>query len=111
MGGDMAGPTTDTRLALLEQDMDGMKRVVESIGESTKEISESLQKLTLLEERHAETRNWVGRVFTQVEQLQKNQSAVERELPGFRRTKRLVDNAVYGILAAFGMALIYMVFK
>jgi hypothetical protein len=99
----MMAHDNDTRLALLERDMGDMKHIVESIGDATKEISNSLQKLTLLEERHAETRDWVSRSFRKLEAVEGRLSTVELEMPLLKQSRKWVVSGVLGIIALVGM--------
>ena len=93
----------DTRLALLERDMGDMKHIVESIGDATKEISNSLQKLTLLEERHAETRDWVSRSFRKIEAMEQRVTTVELEMPLLKQSRKWVVGGVLGIIGLVGV--------
>lgn len=71
----MSDQNPDVRLAVLERDMNQMQGALVS-------ISDSLSRLVALEERHAETRESVGRAFKQVGEIDDRLGEIEKIMPG-----------------------------
>ena len=92
------------RLTLLERDHDDLKQAVLSLRDSQAEISKSLQKLVVLEERHEETREAIGRAFKSLEGITERMMVIEREMPALKEMRGLVLRAVVFIMSAIGAA-------
>lgn len=89
----MTGEMTDSmnrRLTAVEYDTTRLKEVVESIATSQSSISESLQRLALLWERHEDTREATKRIFDKLDVIDKRISDVEKIIPS-DANKRLMD--------------------
>lgn len=89
----MTGEMTDSmnkRLTAVEYDTTRLKEVVESIAASQSSISESLQRLALLWERHEDTREATKRIFDKLDVIDKRISDVEKIIPS-EANKRLMD--------------------
>lgn len=94
----------DVRLAVLERDMTQMQGALVS-------ISDSLSRLVALEERHAETRESVGRAFNQVGEIDDRVSQIEHVLPQLIETRSWVL-AMFGfVLAAVITGVLALVLK
>lgn len=92
----------ETRLQLLERGQDDVRDAVVS-------IKGSLESLVRLEERHAETREALGRVFTYTEKLEERIEAIEKVLPGLLEARGWVITACMGILSVVGLAVLGLV--
>jgi len=83
----------ETRLTRLEDSMAEIKNAV--MG-----INQSLQALTRLEERHAETRQSLERAFTAIEKTNKRVSAIEGELPTLKLARTAMFSTI-GLIAVY----------
>ncbi len=95
-------PEHELRLRLLEQDREDMRDAIES-------IKGSLQALVRLEERHAETREALGRAFKESKDIHDRVSAIEKVIPGLVEMRGWLVKANLGILGLIGLAIIGLV--
>jgi len=113
----MAGEdgVTDLRLNMLEEAYQEVKLAVKS-------IAVSLNTLTTLEVRHAETRESLNRAFSQMEsnrleQKEKNADyekrlrAIEEQMPTIKMIRNWVVTGVLGTVSIIGVAAIVLVMK
>lgn len=94
----------DLRLSLVERDVDGIKRAISEIRDSTKEISKSLQLLAVLEQRHAETRDGLERAFIQLLDHETRLRNIEAEMPTMKMARGWTITGVIGIVGLVGLA-------
>lgn len=102
---------------VLEFRVSTLEKVVGEIGQSVKSIDGSLQALTRLEARHAETRDSLSRAFTAIQRLEDEDlkdhenrlRAVEADMPTFRLIRNWVIAGVIGIVALVGIAVVGVV--
>lgn len=112
---------TDERLRLVEQEQTEMREVIFSLKESQQSISNSLERLVRLEERHVETREALTRAFTQIERhaqmihevrmqipanLEERLRKIEQDMPGLIEMRRWVTAGVMSVVGLIGAGLI-----
>lgn len=88
-----------------------LETTVERIDEAIRNIQESLAALVRLEERHAETRESLGRAFAAVKSVDDRVRAIETEMPMLKQVRQWVFSGVIGVLGIVGTAVVYMVVK
>lgn len=88
-----------------------LETVVERIEEAIQGIRDSFAALTRLEERHAETREALGRAFEGIEKMDERVRAVETEMPSLKQVKQWVYSGVGFTVATVGAAVIYLVVR
>lgn len=88
-----------TQVAVLENRVTNVEKVMES-------IDESLKKLVALEIRHEETKNGLGRAFTELERHNVRIASMEGEMPTLKMVRGWVIAGVVGILSILGVQLI-----
>jgi len=96
------GMTIDNRVAVLERSCDDMKSAIF-------DIRDSLQVLARLEERHAETRDALGRAFNDIEKMEERVKNIELHLPGLIEMRGWVVMGMLGIAGLVGVALVGLV--
>lgn len=89
---------------MLERDRDEMKDALTS-------ISQSLQRLVALEERHMETREGLNRAFSAIEKQNNRIAEIEKHMPGLQEVRVWVINGVLTVVGIVGMAAMAMVVK
>lgn len=92
----------EARLAVIERNQNDLKDAV--VG-----IQRNLESLVRLEERHAETREALGRVFTYTEKLEERIEDIEKVLPGLVEMRGWLVKADLCILGIVGLAVIGLV--
>jgi hypothetical protein len=92
----------ETRLAALENNQAEFRLVV-------KEIRDILEKLVRLEERHAESREALGRAFGQIEKLETDVDAIKIVIPSLVELRKWVVAGILGAVGLIGVALISLV--
>jgi hypothetical protein len=92
----------ETRLAALENNQAEFRLVV-------KEIRDILEKLVRLEERHAESREALGRAFGQIEKLETEVDAIKIVIPSLVELRKWVVAGILGAVGLIGVALISLV--
>lgn len=93
-----------------------MKAALNGILETQKEISESLQKMVVLETNHQYTREGLQRAFTEISDL-KNENGrikekindIDKQLPVLNLVKRWVIGGVTTTVAMVGAAVVSLV--
>jgi len=91
-----------------EQRLARVEMSVERIESAIMGINESLKTLTRLEERHAETRDALGRAFASISGNTARISAIETELPQMRFSSGLVMKGLVGIAVLVGIGILGM---
>lgn len=87
---DTTDKLTDYRLATVE--------------DAVKSIAENLTQLTALEQKHIETREALGRAFSELKDHDVRIKAVEIEMPTLKLTRGWVITGVIGIVTLVGIA-------
>lgn len=100
-----------TRITLLEKNHDDFKGAIYELKELNREISHSLNRLIVLEERHGETRESLKRAFNAIELNGNRLTLVERDMPQLNEMKTLINKAVFGILSVVALAILGLVMK
>jgi len=72
---------TDERLRRVEQEQGEMREVIFSLKESQQAISNSLERLVRLEERHVETREAIARAFGAIEKISVSVHELRMQVP------------------------------
>lgn len=96
---------------LIERRLDVVERAIEEIRDATRSIAESVSKIVLLEERHAETTRALERAFGALKEVEHRLREIEVELPGLREVRRWVLGMVFGVLGAVGTAVLALVVR
>lgn len=113
MTGEVCDPNLEKKVMLLEYKHDELRDVVKvmaeqqsSIVESNRAISESLGKLTVIEERHSETRNDIGEIRTIMKDMAEKFHVLNRAIPD-DLGKRLaeIENVIPMLVEARGWAI------
>lgn len=117
---------TDERLRRVEQEQGEMREVIMSLKESQQSISNSLERLVRLEERHIETREALSRAFAQIErhaqmihevrlripeELEKRLRLVEQDMPGLVEMRRWMTAGVMSIVGLIGAGVIGLLLR
>lgn len=100
---------TDYRIKLLEDAIGDIRAALQG-------INSSLGTLTALEIKHQETREALGRAFTEIASVRADQAvlrnrldAVERDLPQLRESSRWIKAAAGAVILAVGGAVLKLV--
>lgn len=72
-------------------------------------ISDSLHQLASLEQKHAETRDGLGRAFTQLDNQNNRLRDVELELPTLKLVRGWIIAGVIGVFGVLGISLFKLV--
>lgn len=72
------------------------------------DVSESMKQLVILEQKHIETREALGRAFQSISAHDQRITKIEAELPTLTLTRGWVISAVIGIIALVAYAVIRM---
>lgn len=132
MTGEACDPNLEKKVMLLEYKHDELREVVKVMVEqqsalidSNRSISESLGKLTIIEERHSETRNDIGeiRVFMKdmaekfhslhrnvPDDLDKRLNAIEKVIPMLLEARGWAIKILLSVTTVVGAAVMAMVF-
>lgn len=102
---------------VLEFRVSSLEKVVGEIGQSVKSIDGSLQALTRLEARHAETRDGLARAFAAVQRLEDEDlkdhenrlRVMEADMPTVRLIRGWVIAGVIGVVSLVGVAVVGIV--
>lgn len=102
----MANETNETneRLAVLEHDSKKKDQILGS-------ISESLERLVKLEERHAETRDSLSRAFNRIDGLEERLEVIEKALPPLIEMRAWFLGGIGLIVSGVLTALLALVLK
>lgn len=103
----MSHPVNNEQQTVLETRVTFLERAVDEIRDAVKSIDGSLQVLARLETSHSETRNAIGRAFSEIEDHEKRLRAIEEDMP----TMRLARGWVIGGMAAIVGLLCIAIFK
>lgn len=102
--------TTHFRLSAVEKQL-------ESQTEALNKIGEAINRFSLLEERHLETRGAIERAFNSIsktdhaiEQLAARVAAIELHMPQLRETRNWVVTGVLAGIAMIGAAILKVIF-
>lgn len=88
-----------------------LEQSVGEIRDAVKSINEAMHALIRLEERHAETREALGRAFLGIERNTKDIASIREELPLLRQVQKWVIGGITGAASVVSIALIAMVIK
>lgn len=112
---------TDARLRRVEQEQGEMREVIFSLKDSQQAISNSLERLVRLEERHVETREAIARAFSAIEKiatgmhelrmqvptnLDPRLREIEENMPGLIEMRRWMTAGVISVVGLIGAAII-----
>lgn len=75
------------------------------IEQTLKAISESLDRLATLEQKHLETRDAVGRAFKGIEKMDERMRVVEMEMPTLKLVRKWVITGILGIVGLLGVTI------
>lgn len=102
---------TDTRLALLERDVNEIKEAIKSIAVSNSEISRSLQTIAVLETEHANTRQSLERAFSEIASVKLEVAEISRDMPGLKEIRGWVVTGVLAVAGIVGAAMVLVVVR
>lgn len=95
---------TEVRMRLLEENANRTTAAMEN-------ISRSLHSLAMIEQSHKETREALGRAFTEINDLEKRLSETERLMPSLVEARRWLVTGLGLIVVTVVGALIALVVK
>ena len=102
--------TTTFRLSAVERQLENQTEALNKIGEA-------INRFSLLEERHLETRGALERAFTAiaktdhaVDQMDLRVNAIELSMPQLKETRKWVVTGILAGIAMMGAALLKLVF-
>ncbi len=87
-----------------------LESTVSEVKDAVKSIDQSLKTLASLEVRHAETRDALGRAFSNIEDHEKRLRQIEADMPTMRLIKGWVITGVVGCMGLVGMGVWRAVF-
>lgn len=82
---------------------------LKTIEEAVKSIADNLSQLTVLEQKHVETREALGRAFVEINDHDARIRTVETEMPTLKMIRGWVIAGVIGIVALVGIAFVNLV--
>ena len=94
---------------VLEFRVTSLEKVVSEVSSAVKSIDSSLKTLTSLEIHHNQTRDAVGRAFTNIEDHEGRLREIESDLPTMRLVRNWVIAGVLGCTSLVGVAVAGMV--
>ena len=94
---------------VLEFRVTSLEKVVSEVSSAVKSIDSSLKTLTSLEIHHNQTRDAVGRAFTNIEDHETRLRGIEADLPTMRLVRNWVIAGVIGCVSMVGAAAAGMV--
>lgn len=101
----MVDPTHNTRLALVERDMDEMKRAVMSISESNREISNTLKEFSVIAHEQATTSRGLERAFAEIVKIN---DRLNTSLPRLIETRKWILSGLGIVLGVVLIAILVM---
>jgi DNA repair ATPase RecN len=116
----------DERLRRVERDQADMREVLGSLRESQQAISNSLERLVRLEERHIETREALGRAFDTIDKhaealhgirlavppnLEPRLRELENNMPGLLEMRRWMVAGVMSVVSLIGCGVIGLLIR
>ena len=94
---------------VLEFRLSSLEKVVSEVSSAVKSIDNSLKTLTSLEIHHNQTRDAVGRAFTNIKDHEDRLREIEGDLPTMRLVRNWVIAGVIGCTSLVGVAVASMV--
>jgi len=94
------------RVAVLERDFEDLKQVIVEIRNSLQAVTENLQAIVRLEEKHNETSRAINRSFVAIENVEKRVSIIEQKMPGLLEMRTLIVWAICAVLTGVGGAIL-----
>lgn len=99
-----------------------LERITAEMSVAVKSIAESLNTLARLEVRHEETRDALGRAFTEIERNKAEQGVInrdveermrttEKEMPTLKLTRGWMITGATSALGILGLAIVALVMK
>lgn len=116
----------EDRLRRVEQEQADMREVLGALKESQQAISNSLERLVRLEERHIETRDALTRAFAAIDKnggslhsirlaipvnLEPRLRDLESNMPGLLEMRRWVVAGVMSVIGLMGCGVIGLIIK
>lgn len=95
--------------SVMEYRISALEGSVNEIKSAVKSIDSSLQVLSRLEQRHAETRDGLGRAFSEMEDHEKRLRVMEVEMPTTKLIRGWIITAVVGTLGIVGVTALKLV--
>lgn len=92
--------STDASIQLMASEMQRMRSDVAEMKAAFKEISATLSKIALVEERQTHMAASVERAFKEIEKVQARLDKLEQAAPITQRTNRWVEMGLIGALGA-----------
>ena len=83
---------------VLEFRVGALEEATREISQAVKTIAENTTQIALLEERHSETREAMGRAFKDLGTLNNRVSAIEASLPSLKKSSKWFDTSVLCLL-------------
>jgi chromosome segregation ATPase len=89
--------------------LSGVEATLGDIRDAMRAVASAIERLTRLEERHAETRTALERAFTAQEKIEERVADIELKIPVLELTSSWVRRVVLGVLGVVGLALLALV--
>jgi hypothetical protein len=100
---------TETENTVIEYRLKVLEDAVTDIRAAVKGIDQSLATLARLEERHAETRDGLGRAFKAIEKVDGRVKSIEVEIPTLKLTRGWVITFTVGCVGLVLLAVAKLV--
>jgi hypothetical protein len=101
----------ESRLIAVEKDQAEFRNVVREIRDISSRQADSLEKLVRLEERHAESREALGRAFSEIEKHDLAIAEIKIAMPPLIEMRKVVVNGMISVIGFVVVALCTLVIK
>ena|SRR3972149_4883016 len=101
----------DERLARVEEQVKNIAAGMERVNEVLTSVADSLCRLAVIEEKHNNVNNALGRAFTAIDGHDLRLGEIEKNLPYLKLASGWVFKAVILVMALLGAAALSIVLK
>lgn len=99
----------EMRVGMVEYAVGEIKDGVKSIAASMDKFAASLHTLTVLEVKHEETREALGRAFSELKDHDTRLETIETAMPGLKEARGWAVRGLLAIVSVVGMAILALV--
>lgn len=103
--------TMEARLTAVEKDQAEFRQVVREIRDISSRQADSLEKLVRLEERHAESREALGRAFSEIEKHDIAIHEIKIAIPPLVEMRKWLASGMISVVGLVFLSLIAFVVK
>ena len=107
----MVDPTHSTRLAIVERDMDEVKRAITLISESHQDIAKTLKEFAVVAHEQVTMSRALDRAFGEIKNAQDEIKDIQVVLPGLKEKAGWMIIGLGIVLAAIIVAIVALVMK